>query len=184
MGSTGIDKVFNNAVSSSHAPGVTGAALQDEAILARDNYEITLSNCQSGISAGSQTAAKTLNIDLGDSDTLVWNLGSEVSPASSSLNGAFLFMDIEADSAGYYVVSNLRIRTGPNAIIVRDVSIVINGQQIDTATLFRGVNSDVPAWTSESSLEGALELGSIILNSTNVNPGTEIQLAFEALTAN
>ena len=93
-------------------------------------------------------------------------------------------MDIEADSAGYYVVSNLRIRTGPNAIIVRDVSIVINGQQIDTATLFRGVNSDVPAWTSERSLEGALELGSIILNSTNVNPGTEIQLAFEALTAN
>ncbi len=183
MGNSGIEKVYNNAISDSHAPGVTGSAIESEATLAHDNYDATLSGCTSGIVAGTQTEAKILNLDLGDEETLVWNLSDSLSPSVSGMSGAFLFLDIRADAGGYYVISNPRIRTGPNGIIVRDVTVYINGSKVDIATLYRGVNMEIPAWTSESSNEGTLSLDSIILESA-VSPSTELQLAFAALVAN
>jgi hypothetical protein len=183
MGNSGIEKVYNNAISDSHAPGFTGSAIESEATLAHDNYEATLSGCASGITANSSTEAKTLNLDLGDEETLVWNLSSELSSSVSGMSGSFLFLDVRADAGGYYVISNPRIRTGPNGIIVRDVTVYINGTKVDIATLYRGVDMEIPAWTSESSNEGTLSLDSIILQ-TSVSPSTQLQLAFAALVAN
>ncbi|MCB0389904.1 MAG: hypothetical protein KDD58_01380 [Bdellovibrionales bacterium] len=161
-------KFYNNSISTSHAPGVTGPQLEGPAAnikqALKDAETACLQNAGGGLPGISvQTSLKEIGLEVGGTTTLSWILSSELSPEIGDTGGAVLFVDVQAVTANYYYISRPRIRTVTQEIYVKGMEIIINGEVKDTVTLFNDIDKLIPPGTSENTLTGILtEQGSTI----------------------
>jgi hypothetical protein len=177
-------KVYNNATSTSHAPGDTGPDLVAQASVVRKALEDGIAICMQstgGLIPGVSvyTDSKPIGLAVGESKTLVWNLNTELSKDLSTDNTLF-FINITASGAGNYQVSNPRVRTGNIAVRFKSLKIIFNGQVVDLATLFTGVDKLVPADTYETELDGILSNSTLTFPAT-VEPEDIISIGFETI---
>ncbi len=177
-------KIYNNSVSTSHAPGITGSQLESSASGVRQALESAESTClQSGgggvAGVAVYTTAKVIDLDVGSTRTIFWKLDEELSRTVNT-NGALLFVDIQAATAQYYVLSRPRIRTGSQDLYVKTLKVIINGQVVDLATLFTSVDKTIPAWTNENVPDGMLSEQAETVP-VEVNNNDTIAIGFDAL---
>ena len=181
-------KFYNNSISTSHAPGVTGPQLEGPATNIKEALKDAESAClQSGgggiPGVAVQTSLKeigTITIGNGSVKTLTWILDGEVSPEIGDAGGAVFFIDIEALSENYYHIRRPRIRTVTEEIYVKGLNIIINGEVKDTVTLFQAIEKLVPPGTGENTTTGILtEDGATV--PVEVDPTDTIIIGFDAL---
>ncbi|MCB0357133.1 MAG: hypothetical protein KDD40_09005, partial [Bdellovibrionales bacterium] len=178
-------KFYNNSISTSHAPGVSGPQLESAVTTVRQALETAEAECLQSVGGGVPgvavvTNATEIGLDVGDQrKTISWVLNSEVSPTVNS-SGAIFFIDIQATSANYYVISRPRIRTLGDDIHVKGINILINGSLYELATLYHGIDVVVPAGTGEETAVGLLSEQAVIV-SAEVLTTNKLEIGFDAL---
>ncbi|MCB9025621.1 MAG: hypothetical protein H6625_04845 [Bdellovibrionaceae bacterium] len=177
-------KFYNNSISTSHAPGISGPQLEASASIVKQSLTDAENSClQSGggiPGVSVVTTPKQINLAVGDpKKTISWILNSEIDPVQNT-GGAIFYIDIQATSANYYVVSKPRIRTLTEDIHIIGVQIIINGQLYELATLFQGIDKVVLAGTGEETADGILNEGAVII-SAQVSASDMLVIGFDEL---
>jgi mono/diheme cytochrome c family protein len=166
-----LSRIINRASNINHGDGC--AICGDSALITR------LTDRISDWAALEDSGAASLRINLadvpvsvrnaGDSATLTWDLGAEVTPANSNLAGATFSIDIEIQTVNPFVyrLSNPRISTGSRAIRARSLMIRENGVENPLLTIFKNLDVTVPAGSINFPLSSSIGLVPIADSSTD-----------------
>lgn len=168
IGTVGPQKIYNNGTSPSHSGDSTITGPQNEPILksALDKYNNSVIGCLAG-TTGTLSSQKSLNgvlelvnnqITPATEKVLAWNLNEDLNTKSGVDYGeAYFIISVSKSTDGIsYVVYNPRIRTYEKEIHIANIQIYINGKKIETTSTFLLIDTEVPTYTSEQSVNGTL----------------------------
>jgi mono/diheme cytochrome c family protein len=175
-----LSKLVNRAANDAHC-GICGDSGLVSSLLAR------LADWQAEESAGVallrvELDSKALGLlAQGNSVTLTWNLGTESTPASSTLAGAQFQVTVERPTGAsfqfvYRVKNPTLIASGSRPLEAREIKFVVNGTEQPLVATFTGVNVVVPAGQSSGVLVATPALVSITNAATD-----ELGFAFSIL---
>lgn len=160
----GPDLVGERAVDPNHRPPFSGPHLSDEEANLRTQWDSlsAQTSCQSvdaddndlsddPLPEGGQfkTTEQVLSLDPSN-QTLLWNLERDiVLPENTSYSGAQLSVDIQVMTSDTgetsYLFSQPILTAGDSALHIAFVEIYINGELINSASTFRGINRYIPS---------------------------------------
>ncbi|RYZ72658.1 MAG: hypothetical protein EOP05_10780 [Proteobacteria bacterium] len=145
------NRIDTLAVSSSHAPGVTGPGNESAISSASQAWNAAVTNCKAGTGedtgSGAVTSDKAMNATATDKD-ITWNLDSEMSVGTGNYGGATLTIAVRAVTANNYTThyfNRPRLKAGTRPLHAESIMLKINGQLQNLGTIWSLTSGDVPA---------------------------------------
>lgn len=164
------EKISENAVNPSHAPGVSGPALETKITQAQNEWDAAVAACKSGSPIDSNedpielvsTQGKLVQATT-QNKTITWDLDKETlypeGQSPKAFAGAKLALNIrtETNAAGVkvYYISNLNITTATAAVRIGQIRVAMNDKIVSVGTTYSRLDVEVPVNTRSQVLSAS-----------------------------
>ena len=158
-------KIDERAVNTNHAPGITGPANQAAIDSARPQFDNAIATCRASptpggtpVPTGAPALTTSKNLSSAATQTLTWNLSSELSGGTAITGATFSIVvqsTTQASGAVLFTITQPRVTTTSQAVRVSQIMLNYNGVDLPLVTTFSRVERTIPINQTNISLSAA-----------------------------